>query len=150
MRYTEDIDLPTANIGCIVTKDLLDSLTILKNIQIKNCHQDPQYIELYIKKGNTEIYLPIKITGVANELRKKVVDYQTKRRDSLEKIATQRAEARKKLLEKLDPILNKYSDENGFTLILDKKNVIKGNTQLDITEPIIEVLNKELPSLNLK
>ena len=86
----------------------------------------------------------------ADELRKKVVDYQTKRRDSLEKIATQRAEARKKLLEKLDPILNKYSDENGFTLILDKKNVIKGNTQLDITEPIIEVLNKELPSLNLK
>ena len=86
----------------------------------------------------------------ADELRKKVVDYQTKRRDSIEKIATQRAEARKKLLEKLDPILNKYSDENGFTLILDKKNVIKGNTQLDITEPIIEVLNKELPSLNLK
>ena len=43
-----------------------------------------------------------------DNLRKKVIDYQSQRRTSLEKITTQRAEARQKLLEKLDPILKTY------------------------------------------
>ena len=41
----------------------------------------------------------------SDNLRKKVIDYQSQRRTSLEQITTQRAEARQKLLDKLDPIL---------------------------------------------
>ena len=37
----------------------------------------------------------------SDDLRKQVIDYQSQRRTSLEKITTQRAEARQKLLEKL-------------------------------------------------
>ena len=85
-----------------------------------------------------------------DNLRKKVIDYQSQRRTSLEKITTQRAEARQKLLEKLDPILKTYIKENDISLIIDKKNVLMGNTNLDITNIIIEKLNKELPSLNIK
>ena len=84
------------------------------------------------------------------KLRKKVVDYQAQRRIALEKIASQRAEARKKLIKKLDPILTKYIEENGISIIVDKKNVVIGNTDLDITNLIVEKLNKELPSLNFK
>ena len=83
-------------------------------------------------------------------LRKKVIDYQSQRRASLDKIAVQRTEARQKLLEKIDPILNNYIKENGIIMVLDKKNILGGNVELDITNIIIEKLNKELPSLNLK
>ena len=86
----------------------------------------------------------------SDSLRKKVIDYQSQRRTSLEKITTQRAEARQKLLEKLDPILKTYVKENDISLIIDKKNVLMGNTNLDITNIIIEKLNKELPSLSIK
>ena len=85
-----------------------------------------------------------------DDLRKKVIDYQSQRRASLEKITTQRANAREKLLEKLDPILTTYANENNISLIVDKKNIIIGNTDLDITDTIIEKLNKELPSLSIK
>ena len=85
-----------------------------------------------------------------NDLRKKVIDYQSQRRTSLEKITTQRAEARQKLLEKLDPILKTYIKENDISLIIDKKNVLMGNTNLDITNKIVEKLNKEFPSLSIK
>ena len=84
------------------------------------------------------------------ELRKKVVDYQSERRIALEKISSQRAEAREKLIKKLDPILTKYIEENGISIIVDKKNVVIGHADLDITNQIVEKLNKELPSLNLK
>jgi len=86
----------------------------------------------------------------SDDLRKKVIDYQSQRRASLEKITAQRAEARKKLFEKLDPIMKTYIKENDISLIIDRKNVLMGNTNLDITNVIVEKLNKELPSLSIK
>ena len=86
----------------------------------------------------------------SNILRKKVIDYQSQRRTSLEKITTQRAESRQKLIEKLDPILKTYIEENDISMIIDRKNVLMGNTNLDITSIIVEKLNKEFPSLNIK
>ena len=88
--------------------------------------------------------------GKTDELRKKVIDYQSQRRASLDKITNQRAVARQDLLKKLDPIIISYIEENGISLVIDKKNIIMWNTDLDITNIIIEKLNKELPSLSLK
>ena len=85
-----------------------------------------------------------------DDLRKKVIDYQSQRRASLEKITTQRAEARQKLLEKVNPIVQTYIEENDVSLVLDKKNILLGKTDLDITFTIVEKLNKELPSLSIK
>ena len=85
-----------------------------------------------------------------DNLRKKVIDYQSQRRASLDKLAKQRAEAKKKLFDKINPILKKYVEENQISLILDKKDVITSNTQFDVTNIIVEKLNKELPSLSLK
>ena len=78
------------------------------------------------------------------------MDHQAKRRASLDKIAKQRIDARKVLLEKLDPIIKQYVDDNGISLVVDKKIVFAGKADLDITNSIVEKLNKELPSLDLK
>ena len=83
-------------------------------------------------------------------LRKKVVDYQSRRRASLDKITNQRAKAKNALLEKLNPILAIYIKENDISLVVDKKNIVMGNTDLDITKIIVEKLNKELPLLSIK
>ena len=85
-----------------------------------------------------------------DELRKKVIDYQSQRRSSLDKITNQRAVARQELLKKLDPIIKTYIKENNISLVIDKKNIIIGSDDHDITETIVEKLNKELPSLSLK
>ncbi len=83
-------------------------------------------------------------------LRKKVIDYQSQRRASLDKIASQRASARQDLLEKLNPIIDQYIQENDIAVVMDKKDIIGGKSKLDITNIITEKLDKELPSLNLK
>ena len=89
-------------------------------------------------------------TTKMNDLRKNVIDYQAERRASLEKIAQQKADARSALLKKLDPILTSYIKENNISVILDKKNVLLGNADLDVTKTITDKLNTELPSLSLK
>ena len=85
-----------------------------------------------------------------NSLRKKNIDYQTERRAAIDKITIQRAEARETLLKKLKPILESYIKENSVSLVVDKKYILGGGAQSDITKVIVEKLNKDLPSLKLK
>ena len=85
-----------------------------------------------------------------NSLRKKNMDYQTERRSAIDKITMQRAKARETLLKKLKPILESYIKENSVSLVVDKKYILGGGAESDITKVIVEKLNKDLPSLNLK
>ena len=89
-------------------------------------------------------------TKKTDTLRKKVIDYQSQRRSALDKITTQRAQSRDTLIKKIKPILNTYMNENNISLVVDKKNLLAGKPEYDITKIIVEKLNKELPSLNLK
>tara|TARA_B100000029_G_C17532938_1_gene943904 strand:- start:799 stop:1323 length:525 start_codon:yes stop_codon:yes gene_type:complete len=85
----------------------------------------------------------------SDALRKTVIEYQTSRRKAVDKIAKQRSDARNELLKNIMPILDNYSEENGISLVMDKKYLIMGNSDLDITKLVIDKLNKTLPSINL-
>tara|TARA_B100000959_G_scaffold247052_1_gene273026 strand:- start:27 stop:551 length:525 start_codon:yes stop_codon:yes gene_type:complete len=89
-------------------------------------------------------------TKKSDSLRKKVIDYQSQRRSSNDKLAIQRLEARKTLMKQIEPILDVYIKENSISLVIDKKNMVGGSTEYDITKIIVEKLNKKLPSLNLQ
>ncbi len=85
-----------------------------------------------------------------NQLREKNIKFQRKRTNFTRAIATQRAEARNKLLKALNPILTKYMSENNIQIIIDKKYVVMAQSKLDLTDKVLEIFNKELKSLNLK
>ena len=89
-------------------------------------------------------------TTKSDSLRKKVIDYQSQRRSSIDKLQNQRDEARKIIMKRIKPILNAYIKENGVSMIFDKKSMIVGSTEHDITKTIVEKLDKEFPSLNLQ
>jgi len=117
-----------------------------------------KYSEMEKELKKEEIDLLAKKTVLSREeytkrsdsLRKKVIDYQSQRRASLDKITTLRAKSRETLLEKIDPILSAYIKENDISLVIDKQNMLGGKPEHDITKFIVEKLNQELPSLNLK
>ena len=84
-----------------------------------------------------------------DELRKKVAKLQTDKQNSLNGIAKSRAQARQELLKNLNPILKSYMEENNIRLIVDKQSVILGDTTLEITDKIIEILNQKLSTLKI-
>ena len=86
----------------------------------------------------------------SDALRKKVIDYQSQRRASVDKIATLRTESRQKLINAINPILDVYIKDNNISLVIDKKDMLGGKPEVDITNIIIEKLNIELPSLSIK
>ena len=89
-------------------------------------------------------------TKKSDELRKKVIDYQSARRASLDKIATQRAKTRESLIKKIEPILDSYIKENNISIVIDKKHMLGGLTEFDITNVIVKELNEKLPSIKIE
>ena len=85
----------------------------------------------------------------ADELRKKVFALNKDRDKSIKNIATKRKKAGDEMLKNLNPILGKYMEDNNITVVIDKKHVLMGNKKFEITSQIIEILNKNLKSLNL-
>ena len=55
-----------------------------------------------------------------------------------------------KLLKKINPILTKYSIEREISIILQKKDLIIGKTELDITDKIITIINNEINEFKIK
>ena len=113
-------------------------------------------IEQDLKKEEGELIGKKKIISkeeykkMSEELRNKVLKYQKERRESLDKIAKQRASAKGQLIEAMLPILDSYMKENDISIILNKKDVLRAHNDYNITDEIIEQLNKKLPSIDLK
>ena len=84
-----------------------------------------------------------------NDLRSKVALIQKSQQESLNSIATSRNNARQTLLKSVNPIIKKYMEENKIRIVLDKQSIILGDTTLEITDKIIDILNKEITSIKV-
>ena len=111
--------------------------------------------ESKIKKEETKIISQKKLITAeeyrkkVEALRKKVADLQKRQQKAFNSVAKSRNDAKQALLKVVNPIMLKYMETNNIRLILDKKSVILGDTSLEITDQIINILNKELPSLKI-
>ena len=84
-----------------------------------------------------------------DNLKKKVINYQNERQQKIKELNILKSELTKKLLVNINPILVEYSDKNSISLIVDKKNIVLGKTELDITDKIINLLNEKVKEIKL-
>ena len=82
-------------------------------------------------------------------LNEKAQEYQALRRQWFDEITLKRNDARAEVLKSLDPIITDHFEQNQISLILYKRNIAIGISDLDITDTIIDKLNKKLPSIKL-
>ncbi len=54
------------------------------------------------------------------------------------------------LLNQINPIIEKYMAENSIYMLIDKKNVFIANKNYDITENLIELINNQIKSIEIK
>ena len=78
-------------------------------------------------------------------LRLKLLDlvrskYQKERNKTSNEIANSRIKASTKLISKLTPILEEYSKKNSIRIIVQKKNIVMGKKEDDITNDILELI----------
>ena len=112
---------------------ILESLRAEENklIAQKNVIDENEFKEKVKKIQNSFNEYKKNVDQYNNDLKKKQIDANTQ------------------ILNNLTPILSEFSKNNATSLIIDKKNVIIGKTNLDITDEIIKKLNEKIKDVNL-
>jgi len=84
------------------------------------------------------------------ELKSEVNNYNQNRTNIIEKFNKLKVDNTNKLLKLINPILTKFSNDNEISIILQKKNLIIGKTELDITDEVINIINNEIKDFKIK
>ena len=85
-----------------------------------------------------------------DELKSEIDSYNQNRKKMIEKFNILKVENTNNFLKLVNPILAKYSTENKISIILQKKDLIIGKTELDITDEIITIINNEIKEFKIK
>ena len=94
-----------------------------------------------------KIITPEEYRKKVDQLRNKVSNLQKERNKLLNDVAKQRTNARNQLLKALNPIIKDYMAEKNIKMVIDKKNLLLADDNLDITKDIISVLNQKLKTI---
>jgi len=84
------------------------------------------------------------------ELKSEINTYNQNRKKMIENFNKLKVDNTNKLLKLINPILTKFSNDNEIAIILQKKDLIIGKTELDITNEIIKNVNNEIKEFEIK
>ena len=81
------------------------------------------------------------------KLKKEISEYRTKRQDIINETTKKRIEASAEFSNRIKPILGDYASQNNIAIIVQKKNIIMGKKELDITDDILKIVDKEISKI---
>ena len=108
-----------------------------------------------LKKKETEILKKKNVLSKEDfqkeitDLRNSVKEYNTERNEKINSLTKKRLELMEKILKVLSPILTEYSKEKNISIVMDKKYIIVGKTELNLTDDILKLLNNKIKKINL-
>ena len=126
----------------------------LKNINDKN-NEEFKKIELNIKSSEEKIIKQKNILkkedyeNKISDLKNEFKSYQEQRKNKIAELTQLRNKAGNEILKHINEILTKYSQDKSISLIIEKKNVVIGKTELDVTSDILSLLNKKVKKIEL-
>ena len=83
------------------------------------------------------------------DLREDISNYQKDRNKAFNEITQSRIKASTELIKKLNPILEDYSKKNSIKMIIQKKHIVIGKKEDDITKDILELVNQKIKSIKI-
>ena len=142
-----DIILKNSKLGISINKQI-DKKTEAGQNNLKQMEEE-------IRKKDSELNKQKNIIS-EEEFQKKVKvlnkdlqNYQQALQENRDIINNYKISATSKLLKNLKPILAEYSIEKNISIIFQKKDLIIAKNSLNITDDIIEILNKKITKINL-
>ena len=95
-----------------------------------------------IKKKNIidENELNIEVDSLKNEIN----EYKKSKKKFDNELDKKKIKYTKEILQTLNIIISKYVEENSIQIVFSKKDIVIAKKDLDITDPIMNLLNKQL------
>jgi outer membrane protein len=140
--------ISTSNSGLSVInqlKDLSDKNLVLLSKQEKNFKEKETKL---ISQKN--IISESEFANKAEKLKKEMNELNKSRNKIITDFNKIKIENTNELLKMINPILIKFSNDNSISLILQKKELIIGNSEFDITDEILKIVNNEVKIFKIK
>jgi len=144
-----DVDniINNSNAGKMITKQLEklnnDNIKKFKIKETKLTDEEKNLLKQKNVLSKEELQKKVKI------LQKKVGNYKNEIKTARIDLDKKRINATTKILDVLNPILSEYSAKNSISLIIQKKNIVIGKSDLDITSQILKLVNAKIKSVKL-
>ena len=81
---------------------------------------------------------------------KKVQEFRFEKNDLVENFNKHKSEQILRFVNLINPIIKKYMNDNNIGLLLDKKNVFIAKSNYDITNILLEIINKEIKTFSIE
>ena len=82
------------------------------------------------------------------DLRKKITNFRQERISTNNKLRDQKLKETNSLVTSLNNILANYAEKNSISLIIQKKNIVIGKSELDITKEVLDIFNSEVKTIS--
>ena len=144
-----DVDniINNSNAGKMITKQLEklnnDNIKKFKIKETKLTDEEKNLLKQKNVLSKEELQKKVKI------LQKNVGNYKNEIKTARIDLDKKRINATTKILDVLNPILSEYSAKNSISLIIQKKNIVIGKSDLDITSQILKLVNAKIKSVKL-
>ena len=84
-----------------------------------------------------------------NSLKSEIEEYRTLRQKKIDESTKNRLNASADFAKKIKPILAEYAAQNSIDMVIQKKNIIMGKSELDITNDVLKIVDKKIDKLKI-
>jgi len=137
-----DLILSNSNVG----KELFENLKNNENLKIKELQNKEKELKDEENKilGSKNIISEDQLNTDIENFKKKLSDYKNLKKIELDKLKEKRNKEVTNLLNSINSVIEIYMTENSISMIIDKKNIYIANKKHDITDNLIELINKNI------
>ena len=138
--------LNKSNVGTSIIKEI-DKLNknLKKNFLILESDLKKREKELITKKNIMETK---EFNLLLSKLSTDIKNFKVSKKNKILNLNNKKIEYDLKLINFIKPILTSYSKSKNISLLFQKKNIILGSIELDITKDILNIVNKDIKPLN--
>ena len=131
---------------------ILKQLTDLKNKNTKFLKKEEKKFKEKETKliSQKNILSEVDFKKKIDELKVEIKNYNQNRNKMIKDFNKLKVDNTNNLLKLINPILIKFSNDKDISIILQKKDLVVGKTELDITEEIIKIINAEVKEFKIK
>ena len=151
-QFTVYFDMNYVIQNSLAGKSITNKLINLNEINLKNFMLMEKKLKINIDKiiSQKNVIAKKEYDKLVLKIQNEINEYKKLRQLKKNEIDKKQNDAVAELLKDINQILANYSEEKNISLIIDKRNIIIGKKELEITSEILELINDKVKNINLK
>tara|TARA_B100000945_G_scaffold97486_1_gene76270 strand:- start:60 stop:524 length:465 start_codon:yes stop_codon:yes gene_type:complete len=134
----------------IVGKSITEHINKIKEIKLKEFESTEKKLaekeQNILKKKN--IIDNEEFNKEVDMLKNEINEYNKTKKKFIRELDEKKIEYTKEILNVLNTIISKYVEENAIQMVFSKKDIVIAKKDLDITNPIMDLLNNKLTKID--